>query len=120
MEMKFPKGKGLLLCDFAFIFDYYIILIIKNIKGIISDDIVEECRENIIEQIGKNLFSEIENSEEFSDLTYWNLETFRLVDLAKNDECRASEVDSANYKRFLVKKNLQEKFFEEKLTEKKN
>jgi hypothetical protein len=63
-------------------------------------------------EIGKNKTIEIMESQEYFDLVAANLATFELVDAVKTDPCLGKEVDSSNYKRFLAKKALQEKWFD--------
>ncbi len=59
------------------------------------------------------------DSEEFRRLVEANEIVFDLVDRAKKDDIKASEIDSANYKRYMCKKQLQDNFFNTKPIEKK-
>lgn len=105
--------------DEAYAFDYYSILNLKFNNGYISEKIITECKLNLIDQIGKNLFLEILESEEYYNLLNANELTFNAVDKAKTDDVLASYVDECNYIRMLAKKSLQEKFFTTSLTETK-
>jgi hypothetical protein len=70
-----------------------------------------DCFFNLKFELGEDLLSTILESTEFEELCEANRETFRLVDLAKEDKVKASDVDKANYKRYLKKIALQKKFF---------
>jgi uncharacterized protein YukJ len=71
----------------------------------------------ISEQIGKEKIAYILDSDEYSDLCLANLQTFELVDAVKENPCLGKEVDASNYKRFLAKKALQERWFSSKDSE---
>ena len=68
----------------------------------------------IEEQIGKEKLQEILNSDEYKKVVQTNEETFRWVDKAKTDSCKASDVDKSNYERCKARNALQEKFFPKK------
>ncbi len=108
-----------ILCDWGYVFDYLSILELKYNKDDSELNRINyrECWHNTRKQTGNDLFAEITKSKEYNDLYSANLKTFDLVALAKNNLCHASEVDAANYNRFLCKKALQEKFFTEVLSE---
>ncbi len=72
---------------------------------------------NIIRQIGHDLFHQIVESKDYMNLYDCNKKIFKLVDDAKEDLVTASEVDNANYERFVLKKALQEKFFGSQIKE---
>lgn len=57
------------------------------------------------------VFDEVVKSDEYRKLKYANRETFRLVDLAKEDKVKASDVDYSNLVRCRARCELQEKFF---------
>jgi beta-N-acetylglucosaminidase len=76
-----------------------------------------QCVEQIAGQISHMKFDEIISSLEYKDLYDANLQTFRLVDLAKEDKVAASEVDRSNYRRHLSKARLQKRCFNEATTE---
>jgi hypothetical protein len=69
--------------------------------------------------IGHEKTWQIIGSEEFRRLIAVNEKLFDLVDNAKNDSVKASEVDNGVYERYLCKKQLQESFFNTKQIEKK-
>jgi len=70
----------------------------------------------IIESIGKFLFNSIISSKEYSDLKSANKIVFDLVDRAHESELSKLTSD-ANYTRYLYKIELQQKFFENLVTE---
>lgn len=70
----------------------------------------------IVESIGKKLFNEIISSKEYSDLKFTNKIVFDLVDRAHESELSKLTSD-ANYTRYLHKIELQQKFFENLVTE---
>jgi hypothetical protein len=70
----------------------------------------------IIDSIGADLFTQIINSKEYSDLKISNQHVFDLVDRANETELSKLTAD-ANYQRYLNKMSLQHKFFITKLTE---
>lgn len=99
-----------LIVDESYAFDYLSILEIKSNKNGDKKN-YNQCKENIISQIGLYEFLEIESSKEYKDLLAANLNTFNLVDTVKSDPCLGVEVDKSNYERFLKKQSLQKKFF---------
>jgi hypothetical protein len=111
MKVTLPEG---------YIFD---ILSVYQVKIIKSMDNSQHCNNfsfllnEISDQIGKEKTADIIDSKEYDDLCVANLETFELVDAVKHDPCLGKEVDAANYKRFLAKKALQEKWFDSNYSE---
>lgn len=105
----------------AFGFDYLSILEVKAKKNQSTANVSNywECAQNLRTQIGGIKFNQIISSEEYLSLKNTNSETFDAVDKAKTDSIPASTVDKLNYKRFLCKQALQNKFFEEELNEQK-
>ena len=103
--------------DAAYAFDYWSIFYIKFKMGKLPLDELNQVSSVISLQIGTELFNKIIDSNECGDLIKANQETFDLVDKAKNDSIRASEVDRANYQRFIAKQALQKKFFKDGLAE---
>lgn len=99
-----------LLVDEGYAFDYLSILEIKSNKNGDKKN-YNQCKDNIIFQIGLYKFLEIENSKEYKELLRANLNTFNLVDAVKSDSCLGIEVDKSNYQRFLKKQALQKRFF---------
>jgi hypothetical protein len=103
-----------LIVDESYAYDYLSILSIKDHKKKCSQSAenFKVCYKNIEAQVGTELHLKILNSNEYSDLRSVNSETFDAVDKAKTDQVNASFIDSLNYKRYLCKKNLQDKFFD--------
>ena len=102
-------------------FDYLSILCVKakvncDYKNYTN---YHDCLNNIGHEIGFEKLTEILCSEEYKKLRAVNSECFDCVAKAKTDEVPASAVDKLNYQRFLCKKALQEKFFDDELTEQK-
>jgi hypothetical protein len=107
MKITLPEG---------YIFDILSIYQIKISKCAQEEDFIHLNNFNnllneIKSQIGDTLTDLIINSDEYKNLLIANLSTFELVDAVKTDACLGKEVDQANYKRFLAKKALQEKWF---------
>lgn len=105
--------------DEAYAFDYYAILQIKKEYGSNVDENIEQIKSDLIDSVGLEKFNQIINSEIYSNLYESNKETFKAVDKAKTDEVLASYVDKCNYKRMILKKELQNKFFSNSLSETK-
>ena len=105
-----------LLVDEAYAFDFLSILFIKRNKDSNSYKNWKECENYIKKQLPEK-FEEIMDSKEFNNLLNSNIKTFDAVELAKKDLVLASYVDNCNYERYLCKKDLQYKFFENNLNE---
>jgi hypothetical protein len=105
----------------SYALDYLSILCVKAKKSptLTNCNNYHTCLNNIGHELGFGKLTEILSSSEYKNLRACNLETFEAVDKAKTDEIPASAVDRLNYERFLYKKSLQDKFFDEKLTEQK-
>lgn len=111
--------------DEAFLYDILAILKVKLIKTAYSDvtayDNYQSFTMRLLERCPKH--QAILKSTEFSDLVFANLAIFERIDEMKKKTPTGEDaifIDSMNYKRFLYKKALQEKFFpNEKLTEQK-
>ena len=106
----------------AYAFDYLAILQIKcEMDPSTNFEAYSKCVTNLIDELKDNKkWTQIMDSIEYRNLYEINFQTFQAVDDAKEDGVKASYVDRCNYKRFLAKKALQEKFFpEEKLSENK-
>jgi len=103
-----------LIVDESYAYDYLSILSIKDDKKkcFQSAENFKVCYDNIEMQVGTQLHLKILDSNEYSDLRSVNFETFDAVDKAKTDQVNASFIDSLNYKRFLCKRSLQNKFFD--------
>lgn len=107
--------------DEGYAFDYLSILALKWAYDPTNKDklnIFTLVTTQIHNQLG-DLFLLIRESDEYKELASANRETFELVDLAKEDKVKASDVDKANYKRYLKKIALQKKFFSTEITESK-
>lgn len=100
-----------LLVDEAFAFDYLAILAVKIANGICDIEDLDDCMENLMDQLGIFEVSEILCSQEYIDLSEANAKTFRAVEKARYGEITAKEVDDCNMERYNAKKALQEKFF---------
>ena len=103
-----------LLVDESYAYDYLSILRVKALKNGSEETISNfmHCSNNIKMQVGSKLHSQIIDSKEYKNLLNINKQIFDAVDKAKKDQVKASFVDSLNYKRFLSKKSLQDKFFD--------
>ena len=106
--------------DEAYVFDYYSILQIKFENKTIQKSNLDLVRQDLISQIGEQIFVRVISSDEYLQLLKANKDTFNAVDKAKTDEVPASYVDKCNYQRMLAKKELQEKFFSSPLSEAKS
>lgn len=113
--MKIP-----LTVDAAYAFDYLAILGVKEMKGLDTVDQTQQCLDDLAALIAPLKLKEILCSDEFQRLVAANLKTFNLVDLARENQCEAKDVDDANTERFLAKKALQVKFFGTDIVETKN
>jgi hypothetical protein len=107
--------------DEAYVFD---LLSIYEVKMSMSTG---EKRESLIksymllsdeikEQIGLDLFEQVTKSFTYMTLKDANLKVFKLVDRA-NETDLSKITAEANYERFLIKTELQTKFFKNQLTE---
>lgn len=108
-----------LLVDEAYAFDFLAILEVKYSfsKNASILEKIEECKKHISDQIGNDLFHTIISSQEYALVLKANKNTFDLVDKAKTDDCKASDVDRSNYYRCEARNNLQKRFFENKISE---
>ena len=100
-----------LIVDEAYAFDYLSILDVK-----VDEIRTSECSEAFLRcyQTMKDQMSDIESvmrSKEYSDLKEANRMVFKLVDKAKRDEVKASDVDRGNHERCKKRKALQDRFF---------
>jgi hypothetical protein len=107
--------------DEAYVFDLLSIYAVKidNSEG----DKKRQSEKNynllsneIIESIGIDKFTDIILSDEYKNLVDANQIVFDLVDRAKENKLAKATAD-ANYERYLKKVELQQKFFETKITE---
>lgn len=111
--------------DEAYVFDMLSVFDVK-IKKLSGEKLIttlekySDMKEEVINQIGEDKFNVITASNEYSRMIEANQKVFELIDESKNDNGLAKITDDANYERHLAKMSLQEKFFENKLTEVKN
>ena len=102
------------LCvDDSYAFEYYCILLIK-MQRIKSDKAIQQeafQRDFLVSQVGSQRFLEICKSKEFKYMLDVNNQTFDIVDKAKTNDAKASEVDACSFKRKQAKDALQKAFF---------
>ena len=77
------------------------------------------CLDEIKSQVGGQLFFVVLNSQEYKDLYLCNNACFDAVDNAKTDKILASVVDRLNHQRFILKSEIQKKFFNGEIQEQK-
>jgi hypothetical protein len=111
--------------DEAYVFDMLSVfdVKIKKLTGeklLITLEKFLDMSQEIVDQIGVDKYNEIKLSSEYKRMIDANTNVFDLIDQSKNDNGLAKVTDDANYERHLAKLSLQEKFFENKLTEVKN
>lgn len=101
--------------DYGYAFDFLSIYEVKlnKVGTPVNAKNFTEANHHIKEQVGERKFFQVLDSPEYQELVDANRELFDLVDAAKTDSVKASEVDAGVYKRFLCKRRLQEKFFPE-------
>lgn len=112
----------LLKVDEAYAFDYLAILEVKNskIKNNVTSSNLSEYSAAIEHQLGEK-FHEVINSEEYNKLVKANEKSFNIIDLVRSGtNVTAQKVDDLNTDRFIIKKELQKKFFNQEITEQKN
>lgn len=111
-----------LLVSESYAFDYLSILQVKyerlNTKETRFQFFV--CRDNIVNELGEDVFNKIFESEIYAELLQANHNVWDLVERAKNDNVTAKEVDYGNFVRWDCKNKLQSKFFNNKNYEVKN
>jgi hypothetical protein len=107
--------------DEAYAFDYLSILETKCDILNSPNDSIEFLRNEMVNQIGIDLFNKIIKSKQYKLLYECNYELFLLIDKVRSgDDIQAITVDDMNMRRFYLKKDLQEAFFNNNLTEIKN
>lgn len=106
--------------DECYAFDYLSILSVKaTLQSGSFKEVFEFCYESLRLQLGDCSMDRIMHSKEYQSCYDANLQVFIAVDKAKRDEVKASFVDECNYKRYLAKLALQNKFFGTDVVEKK-
>ena len=105
----------------AYVFDMLAIMDVKIQKMPVENTIHlrEKLFSELCEQIGHEVVLDVTSSEEYALLIKANLETFSLVDKARNGDGLAKETDDANMLRHRYKKEIQKKFFNSILMEEK-
>lgn len=105
-----------LTLDEGYCYDFLSIARVKMVKNDTKQNAMNFGRAyaDIEEQVGKEVHARVLASEEYARLYAVNEYLFRLVDQAKVDSVKASDVDREVYNRWLAKKALQEKFFPDK------
>ena len=103
--------------DEGYAFDFLAILKVKAKRDKFLLEPHKDCRYLLVSQIGEELFSQVESSEEYKNLIGINELIFEAVEKARKDEVPASYIDNLNYKRFLSKKEIQDKFFDKRQSE---
>ena len=100
-----------LIVDEAYAFDYLSILDVKvdEIRTSECSEAFLRCYNSLKSQM--NGIGEILESREYAELKEANRMVFKLVDKAKRDEVKASDVDRGNYERCKKRKALQDRFF---------
>jgi len=109
--------------DEAYAFDYLTILYIKSEKHNFFGQPFnnwKKCYDFLKIQVNNDdLWNNIMHSQEFKNIETANLKTFHAVEKAKSNEVTAEYVDKCNYERYIAKKEFQNKFFPNKITETK-
>jgi len=111
--------------DEAYVFDMLSVFDVK-IKKLDGEKLLKTIEkysimvEEVIDEIGKNKYEQIIISEEYLAMVKANSRVFELIDESKNDTGLAKITDDANYDRHIAKMALQNRFFENELTEVKN
>lgn len=102
-----------LYVDESYAFEYYCILLVKcqKIQSIQAYEQLEKQKHNLIQQLGKSFFDKVCSSDEFKKMIDVNSYTFDMVDKAKDNSVKASEVDRCSFIRKTAKDALQMKFF---------
>lgn len=97
----------------AYAYDFHSIAAVKRDKmpSAQSEQNWWRIDDDIVRQVGAEKHQLILGSTEYERLYAVNLRLYELVDLAKKDVVKASEVDQGVYDRWLAKKALQDKFF---------
>jgi hypothetical protein len=94
------------LFDFISIYDVKL----KKKPSKLAHNNYEEAKKDAISQLGATVFHQIILSSEYVNLFLINERLFDLVELAKDDLVRASDVDRMVIERWNAKKKLQDRF----------
>lgn len=111
--------------DEGYVFDILSIYQVKlgflfEEKYTVTENAYKCMSDEIISQIGDEKFQEILQSDEFLNLLESNKNVFQLVDIAQNGEGLAKLVQDGNHDRYICKTKLQQKFFNNNISEIKN
>lgn len=111
--------------DEAYVFDMLSVFDVKilNLSGEKLATTLEKMSdmiEEVVEQIGEDKYQQIISSTEYEKMVYANQKVFELIDKSKFDDGLAKVTDDANYDRHVAKMALQNRFFDNELTEVKN
>jgi len=111
--------------DEAYAFDMLSILEVKDNLAHSSDTNknYRKMRDEIILQIGLEKFGQVKCSLDYSTLVLQNTLIYQMVNEVKllvDQDSLACKIDAANYQRFLIKKEIQKKWFEKELKETKH
>lgn len=111
--------------DEAYVFDILSIFQVKiskfsGEKLLKTLESMSDLKEEIIAQIGTDLFDRVVSSKVYDNLLKANEIVFDLVDEASKSDGLAKKVDEANHERYIYKQNLQSLFFNSDITEVKN
>lgn len=109
--------------DEAYAFDYLSILEVKKenlSKQKEADQSYLDCLGHLESQVGQSKLSLILSSPEYQSLKFSNGRVFDGVEKARYGNISARDLDILNMDRFLKKKDIQQKFFKEELTELKS
>ena len=103
-----------LIVDEAYAFDYLSILEVKykKTKKREQADAFVLCAANLANQLSN--YYEIIDSPEYEKLVSVNELIFETIDILKKGDNLGLTVDNLNYRRYVLKRELQEKFFPDK------
>lgn len=105
--------------DEGYAFDFLSILEIKKHRSDQAMHSWHNCFNYLKAQLPSDLFTLIINSQEYRNMLAVNQKTFDAVEKARYGEITAKEVDNANMDRYHAKISLQNKYFNNKITEHK-
>lgn len=103
--------------DEAYAFDYLSILEVKFL--FLLDNQHLQCYRYLVEQLGQDLVISIIQSEEYEKLIEANKKVFLAIEEIRTtkEPVDARVIDNLNTERFLLKKQLQSKFFNSNVSE---
>lgn len=95
--------------DEGYAFDYLAILNVKRRRNLIPPEPFQEFASALSKQLPN--FQDVLVSEEYQKIFELNNSIFDYVDQAQKDQIKASVVAKANHQRFVLKQQLQRKWF---------